>query len=383
MNIYDLSKCPFSDRNGSYGGLAGRKDGILIGDERWIVKYPKKTTGMIDVPISYTTSPLNEFIGSHIYGFLGYPVHETILGVRNNKLVVACKDFCDDGVSLMEMRTIKNFANEQLSEQLDRKFFGTGDHVINLNEILLHLQYNDILNVIPKINERFWDMCVVDMYIKNGDRNSGNWGILRSDTQNGPNVLAPIFDNGGSFIDKAAEDKFIRDVHPDKILMVSTNFRTIYGIEKEPNKPESIKQFNAKDFINHALQYSEFRESLIKNISVILEKQNVIEAFIEKIPESVCNIPVCSLAHKRYFIETMRVRMEHLLIPAFEKAKELDLMKADAGSKDNIPKLEDEHIHNKSWGELEESDYARGCPDAIVKDYYSNSKDEGPELGDD
>lgn len=39
-------------------------------------------------------------------------------------------------------------------------------------------------------------------------------------------------------------------------------------------------------------------------------------------------------------------------------------------------------IHNKSWDELEESDYARGCPDAIDKD-YSNSRDEGPELRDD
>lgn len=42
---------------------------------------------------SYTASPLSEYIGSQIYQSLGIPVHETMLGIRDNKLVVACKDF--------------------------------------------------------------------------------------------------------------------------------------------------------------------------------------------------------------------------------------------------------------------------------------------------
>lgn len=36
--------------------------------------------------ISYTTSPLSEFLGSRIYEILGYDVHKMILGFRNNKL---------------------------------------------------------------------------------------------------------------------------------------------------------------------------------------------------------------------------------------------------------------------------------------------------------
>ena len=46
MVIYDLTKCPYSNRNGSYGGAAGDKDGILIDGEEWITKYPKETIGM-------------------------------------------------------------------------------------------------------------------------------------------------------------------------------------------------------------------------------------------------------------------------------------------------------------------------------------------------
>jgi len=41
-------------------------------------------------------TPLSEFLGSHIYAILGYPVHETLLGYRKGKIVVACKDFSLD-----------------------------------------------------------------------------------------------------------------------------------------------------------------------------------------------------------------------------------------------------------------------------------------------
>ena len=46
-------------------------------------------------------------IGSQIYQSLGIPVHETMLGIRDNKLVVACKDF-DPLHRLVEYGQIKN-----------------------------------------------------------------------------------------------------------------------------------------------------------------------------------------------------------------------------------------------------------------------------------
>ena len=41
MEILDLSNSEYSNRNGSYGGAAGDKDGIVINGEPWIAKYPK------------------------------------------------------------------------------------------------------------------------------------------------------------------------------------------------------------------------------------------------------------------------------------------------------------------------------------------------------
>jgi len=34
---------------------------------------------------------------------LGIPSHDTILGIRNNKVVVACKDFFAEGKSFMNL----------------------------------------------------------------------------------------------------------------------------------------------------------------------------------------------------------------------------------------------------------------------------------------
>lgn len=41
MKFFDFSNAEYSNRNGSYGGAAGEKDGILINGEPWIAKYPK------------------------------------------------------------------------------------------------------------------------------------------------------------------------------------------------------------------------------------------------------------------------------------------------------------------------------------------------------
>jgi hypothetical protein len=76
-----------------YGGDAGAKEAVIYDSEIWMLKYPKTTRDFNNPQISYTTSPLSEYIGSKIYESLNIPVHETLLGIRKNKIVAACKDF--------------------------------------------------------------------------------------------------------------------------------------------------------------------------------------------------------------------------------------------------------------------------------------------------
>lgn len=43
--IHDLNGCDLSDRNGTYGGMAGLKEGVVYNGENWLIKYPKNTKG--------------------------------------------------------------------------------------------------------------------------------------------------------------------------------------------------------------------------------------------------------------------------------------------------------------------------------------------------
>ena len=95
--LIDFTNLPYSNKH--YGGNAGLKRGVIINDKNWLLKFPQETSTFDNVTISFTTSPLSEYVGSHIYQLLGYTVHNTMLGYYFNKelgkkqIVVACEDF--------------------------------------------------------------------------------------------------------------------------------------------------------------------------------------------------------------------------------------------------------------------------------------------------
>ena len=67
IQLIDFNNNELSDRNGFYGGNAGVKEGIVYSGENWIIKYPKNISGLRNVDMSYSTSPLSEYIGIQIY----------------------------------------------------------------------------------------------------------------------------------------------------------------------------------------------------------------------------------------------------------------------------------------------------------------------------
>ena len=279
--IYDLNDCALSNKNGLYGGAAGSKDGILIDGERWIVKYPKSTTGMLNVDISYTTSPVCEYLGSHVYHILGYDTHETILGFRHDKLVVACKDFTDEKSALAEIRTVKNHANEMLSEKLGMEIDSTGDlHNVELNTLMIHIRNNPILSHISGVEERFFEQAVIDIYINNSDRNNGNWGILRH-MDGSEDTLAPIYDNGGSFQDKISDVKaanILNNIELAKKYACGT--QTVYS-------DTNGRTFSSIRFLELKTVYPKLSGAILKVVPLIKEKQQDIENLIDNLPVSI------------------------------------------------------------------------------------------------
>lgn len=69
--------------------------------------FPKKNKDM-----SYSNSCFSEYIGCHIYDSVGIPVQKTILGrftVKDKeKIVIACRDFTEPGVTLWDFASLKN-----------------------------------------------------------------------------------------------------------------------------------------------------------------------------------------------------------------------------------------------------------------------------------
>ena len=314
MRIHHLDRYLPGERNSTYGGNSGDKEGIVIDGKNWIVKYPKRGSQLKGVEsLSYSQTPESEYIGSHIYEILGYSVHKTVLGIRNGHIVVACKDFCGDKDSLIEFRQLKNTYNKTLNEKLSTSMSSTGsDHFSLLDELMIHFQYNPALQGIEGLEERFWNCVIVDGLINNNDRNNGNWGILR-----GPNEdrLAPVYDNGASFSPNVPEQKIIRRLNDEDILQQSAcSGITSYSLDGEGNAL-------FRDII--ALDISGLNKAIRKNVPLIRNKFSEICRLIDGIPETFEGFAVLSKERKTVYKKELAIRFEKILVPRYEQlAKE-------------------------------------------------------------
>lgn len=317
-NFNDSNRYPLSFKDGAYGGAAGDKDGITDGKEAWMIKYPKNLSEMKGNLPSYSSNPLSEFIGSHIYKILGFPVHETRLGEKRGKIVVACKDFAVED-SLLEIRTLKNKTSDELTAILENTHITSSlSHVVDLQELLIHLDKNPILSRVDGIKQRFFEQSIIDVFIANNDRNNGNWGILR--LKDGSDRLAPIFDNGACLSTKMTERK-IQNIlsDEDELRNNAINVLTAYGYEEH--------HYNAVKYFEKVEGYPEFVSALIRLVPLIKSKMEEINNLIDDIPEkhvleSGEEVLVCSALRKRLYKNQLEIRLEQLLVPEYNKIME-------------------------------------------------------------
>jgi len=314
MEIYDFSECEYSNRNGSYGGAAGDKDGILINGEPWIAKYPKSNEGMAksDKLSRTTQTPLSEYIGSHIYGILGYPVHETLLGIRKGFVVVACKDFCDEKTRLLEMRTLKNIHIPEMNQKFQLDLHETNDdHLVDLNELFVHLELNPEISKIKGVSERFWDQIVIDGLIGNNDRNNGNWGILSNGDKR---ELAPVFDNGACFYPK----KSTLAIQQLLQLPEADQARNNSNIQ-EPFTLDGEHHLNYKTMLEldetkiPGVQVKLLKDAVEKNIALVDKNLNTIVDFIKSIPNEHNGYEIITEPRREYYMKSFITRFEYVL----------------------------------------------------------------------
>ncbi len=311
MQIYnfdDEKLFPLSNRDGIYGGNGGNKDGILIDGEFWFIKYPKTTRGMRNNArnISYTTAPLSEYLGSHVYEILGYDVHKTLLGIKKGKVVVACKDFCVIRGGLSEIRTIKNAYSEERTEELEGFAESKSGDRVNLPELLFHLEENRHLKNVEGLKEHFWDMVVVDILIDNNDRNNGNWGLVF----NGEIYkIAPVYDNGNAFSNKTSDEQIVMHMQKDKLE------RDVLGASVTAYEVDGHILSGPKLIM---MDCPGLRDAVKRNVPLIENHLQDIYKLIDDVPESYEGIPICSAVRKEYYKQGIRIRFEKILKSAYQ-----------------------------------------------------------------
>ncbi len=301
-----------------YGGHAGSKLGVVINGENWLLKFPQSTrTFARKVDMSYSTSPLSEYIGSHIYELIGIPVHDTLLGIRDERVVVACKDFTEDGsiYRLDDFNAISNDYVSGLDEKLSYATSTSDTHTQSLDEIIIIMDNNPSFLKMPVLKDRFWDMFVADALIGNNDRNSGNWGLLYNKLT-GETTVAPVFDNGSSFNNNTSE-KRIEHILNDKDAFFQSAYATrrsfFLGADGKKLNPFAYIESMSNDDCSRALL------RVVPNIDT-----DSVREMIESIPSEWNGIQVISDARKEFYCQCVEYRYEKSLYPCFLKAKELE-----------------------------------------------------------
>lgn len=290
-----------------YGGQAGLKLGVYIDDEPWMLKFPGNIKHMHKVDLSYSSAPVSEYLGSHIFDVLGFPVQETRVGIKNNKIVVACKDFRPEGTELIEYRELKNYYNASIEKELDKTISNTSNHGTNLTAALIHFEYNPIFKKIPSLEDRFWETSLVDILINNSDRNSGNWGILL-DRKNKEYSIAPVYDNGGSFYNKRSDNTFAKYLADQAMCKnVSLNCRTSYFIDGHTVSAQKLL----------SLDIPRLKNAIIKMIPITLSKLDAIGQIVDDIPNEYVDLPILGPHAKEFYKQSMMFRFVNLLYPHY------------------------------------------------------------------
>jgi len=301
MEIVDLNAFPRNDML-TYGGTAGAKFAVLLDGEPWLLKFPRRAKNFKEsCLLPYSTGPISEYIGSKIYESLNIPVHETMLGYRDGKIIVACKDFTADA-ELHEFKSIKN----TLPDTLFGNPGGSSEHGEYLADALTTIDNASLFKRINGMEERFWDMFVTDAFLRNGNRDNGSWGVL---TAHGEISLAPIFGNGNSLFGNLIPSAM--SVSADSAAALESNLPTDTTFFLDENG-EHI----------HPFGYIASRKNLDCNAALIrfLDHLNPekIRNIIDEIPNRAFGLDVISSGQKDFYIRLLRAAYRNKLLPIGE-----------------------------------------------------------------
>ena len=187
----------FTDCRRVFRSLGGtdRKFEVEHDGKTYMLKFSENHAKRTDISTSSVNNVVSEYISSHIASAAGLPVHNTLLGVYRDEIVVACEDFRQPDEENMEFREFVR----AIYEPKDVK------RVIRLDQIYATLADRNIFSeeLEEQSIKRYWDTFVVDAFVGNFDRHIGNWGYIVKDNQVS---LAPAYDFGSTLLPQLSDD---------------------------------------------------------------------------------------------------------------------------------------------------------------------------------
>lgn len=276
-----------------YGGKNGGKICIKYLGEDYMVKFPGMNKG--NISMSYSNNCISEYVACHIMETLELKVQKTLLGTykigEKEKVVVACKDFTNQGIILKQFAELKN-------SQIETSENGYGTE---LKEILETIESQEIYDV-NKLKDFFWDMFIADSLVGNFDRHNGNWGFLIDEGAEKIEI-APIYDNA-SCLYPQLDDETMENIMKNKEEMEAR----VYVFPTSAIKIND-KKINYFEFIG-SLENEECNKAL-KRIYQLID--------IKKMNKIIENTPYISNVRKEFYKKIINLRYEKIIKYSYEK----------------------------------------------------------------
>lgn len=195
MELIDFSDYPAGQIN--YGGSERKKSILVPNGDGTVSDYMLKFRKMTE--FGPRNNHISEYLGSHIFAFLGIPAQKTYLGIYEGEPVVACKSFVGKDEQFVPFNEVGESTLDQDKDHYQYEY----------NDIMQMLADNSKLTDVEETILMFWEMFIVDALTGNFDRHGANWGFLK---KNNAYRLAPMFDNGSCLFPTMTRDEDMREV---------------------------------------------------------------------------------------------------------------------------------------------------------------------------
>ena len=286
----DFTDCPVNKLLW-YGGANGKKIGIQYDNETYMLKLPSFVRNSLKQ--DNDNSSINEYLSCHIYESLGIDTQKTFLGTYKDTLAVACKDFTEDGSVLKDFASLKNSILSNTESGYNTELDG----------ILETIQTQKVISG-KLLEERFWDMFIVDAFLGNVDRHNGNWGFLINRAKRSIH-LAPVYDCGSS-------------LYPN---LTETGMKNILSSEGEMNDRIYVFPSSAIQYKDRKINYFEFLNTT-DNIACLKALKRICPRIdMDKINTIIESTPYISSTQKDFYRTMLAQRKAKILDSAIERGE--------------------------------------------------------------